>query len=109
MSSFHKCPSLPAEIRIQIWNCFHELTPACIYNLIETPNCELRALNSGVKEFRSPQFLHERMKKVPEILHVCRESRALGLQSYSLGFEFPHEFERGIPLNPIGESTFTGV
>jgi hypothetical protein len=49
------------------------------------------------------------MKKVPEILHVCRESRALGLQLYSLGFEFPREFERGIPLNPIGESTFTGV
>jgi hypothetical protein len=53
MSSFHMFQALPAEMQIQIWTCFHDLTPAYMYSLVETDNVQkIQALADKVKDFR---------------------------------------------------------
>ena len=91
---------LPAEIRLQIWRCFHDLAPPYTYNTtlfdndaLVHPFNEADIIRSS-SNFEWARFFAERMTNTPEILHVSRKFRALGLGWYSLGFKFSDQLSQ---------------
>lgn len=85
--SFTPFPRLPVELRLKIWEYVHELTPA---RLIPFYVCKSDLDYLRSKRPACHNYLHifaERMKRIPEILHVCRDSRSIGLPHYNVGFD----------------------
>lgn len=61
--------------------------PSSAYNLLRL---QVRPRLPSLQTPRMPQLpahVRGRMPKVPEILHVCRESRSVGLDHYVIGFD----------------------
>lgn len=84
---------LAVELRIIIWTDFHDLTPPSTWNPIVThvPKSHPASL-LGDDEFlpttEHPQLFLNGARAIPAVLHVCHESRELGLKWYTLGFRF---------------------
>lgn len=74
---FHLFPKLPIEIRLSIWE-FAFPRDTRFIDLTWYP---------ATRDFRSHQ-------KVPRILHITQETRALGLKTYQLGCASSPEFAR---------------
>ncbi|KAG0645382.1 hypothetical protein D0Z07_8863 [Hyphodiscus hymeniophilus] len=86
-TSFPCFPSLPTELRLKIWSSLYTLTPPALipFYLCKSDLDYLRLKRKACHDY--PHIFASRMKRVPPILHACRESREIGLQHYSLGFD----------------------
>ncbi|KAK1761425.1 hypothetical protein QBC47DRAFT_28583 [Echria macrotheca] len=75
-TEFTLFPSLPAELRLKIWE--ELLTPRVIL---------ITCLDSRFLPTKRAQLSHRpSLPPVPILLHICRESRALALRHYELTF-----------------------
>lgn len=75
-ANFTLFPDLPTELHLKIWSHFLILTlpsPLSITLKTQTWVSDNSVLRKG--------------KPIPAILHVCRESREVGLRKYVLGYE----------------------
>jgi hypothetical protein len=93
--SFTSFPQLPTELRLKTWSYVYTLTPptAISFHLHKSDLDYLRLKRKACHNY--PHISASRMKQVPPILHVCRESREIGLQHYSLGFEIDRVLSMG--------------
>jgi hypothetical protein len=73
--------NLPTELRLKIWTYFLHLTlPSPISIFISTGN-------SHKQKWVADDSIIRKGHLIPAILHVCRESREVGLRKYVMGFE----------------------
>jgi len=79
--SFHPFNRLPIELRLQVWDMYHHLTPPRIISLqVASPDRQLDQCDQWPHIFYNPHA-------IPTILHITHESREVGLRFYQLGFE----------------------
>jgi hypothetical protein len=79
-SIFPLFSQLPAELRLKIWTGFLSLSmPSPISITISTGN--------QIQRWVADDSILRKGHQIPTILHVCQESRAVGLAKYVLGFE----------------------
>ncbi|KAH8790357.1 hypothetical protein F5882DRAFT_401357 [Hyaloscypha sp. PMI_1271] len=79
-SIFPLFSQLPAELRLKIWTGFLSLSvPSPISVTISTGN--------QIQRWVADNSILRKGRQIPAILHVCQESRAMGLAKYVLGFE----------------------
>jgi len=72
---------LPTELRLKIWTHFLYLTlPAPVSIFISTGN-------SHKQKWVADDSIIRKGHLIPAILHVCQESREVGLRKYVMGFE----------------------
>lgn len=82
LSTFELFPRLPSEIRHEIWKLSFPFFASAVQIRITDYNPRNR------RRHRKPWNRTWAAKRdVPPLLHCCRESRALALQYYKLGFQ----------------------
>lgn len=79
-SSFELFPLLPTELRFKIWTHILLLTrPTPIQITIST--------GSQSQKWVADDSVLRKGRKIPAMLHVCQESREVGLRKYVMGSE----------------------
>lgn len=74
--NFTHFPHLPTELRLKIWGHFLILTlPSPLSITLKT------------QKWVADNSVLRKGKPIPAVLHVCRESREVGLGKYVLGYE----------------------
>ncbi|KAF6821708.1 hypothetical protein CSOJ01_00211 [Colletotrichum sojae] len=91
LTRFHRFPDLPPEIRLKIWGYLvvpRVVTVCCFERDTRLPSrreaFERRSPAAATSSETQPGTVFN--PTCPVILRVCRESRALGLESYELSF-----------------------
>lgn len=96
---FSRFPQLPLEIRTLIWQEIAQLPR----------NLDIWAPNKGTVAFWDPienntstfrPYKHVTTQPVPGILHACKESRKIGLESYELSFSTDYDQDGFIIRTP---------
>ena len=77
--AFECFPGLPIELRYRIWNLFRPGPRTVVINEAKNPKPKPRGGKAATYYLDTILFA---ISTVPPILHVCRESRQLGLETY---------------------------
>jgi 2EXR family len=80
VSAFTVFSQLPTEIRLKIWSSYLCLT-------LPSPISITISAGRQIQKWVADDSILRKGHPIPVILHICRESREVGLAKYVLGFD----------------------
>jgi len=79
---------LPTELRLKIWHHFHSATEPQHLNFRLCPADSAQIPHKRKPCFANPHVLVLKQKCIPTILQISRESREVGIDCHTVGFDF---------------------
>jgi len=88
--TFELFPRFPPEIREEVWKLCFPLSASQItlHSIVTDSRLSRRQSHSNTWDHR--KIVSTAQRKIPSLLHCCRESRALALKHYTVGLKLEH-------------------
>ncbi|CZR56411.1 uncharacterized protein PAC_06299 [Phialocephala subalpina] len=102
--TFTLFPLLPTELRLKVWEHYRAATPPQLLDFRLCPADIDYVPHKRKACFAHPHVLALRQQSIPTIMHICSESREVGLGHYKLGFDVVADESRKVCCHEIGES-----